>query len=83
MGCQESQTHKQEEQIRIRPKEKEAKKTLEAKVVLLGDPNVGKSSIAQRFCKHIFSNQHIFREELLLKYYRLLWAAVKKFFYME
>ena len=59
MGCQESQTHKQEEQIRIRPKEKEAKKTLEAKVVLLGDPNVGKSSIAQRFCKHIFSNQHI------------------------
>ena len=26
MGCQESQTHKQEEQIRIRPKEKEAKK---------------------------------------------------------
>lgn len=59
MGCQESHTQKQEEQIRIRPKEKEAKKTLEAKVVLLGDPNVGKSSIAQRFCKNIFSNQHI------------------------
>ena len=59
MGCQESHTQKQEEQSRIRPKEKEAKKTLEAKVVLLGDPNVGKSSIAQRFCKNIFSNQHI------------------------
>lgn len=59
MGCQESQSQKPEEQIRIRPKEKETKKTLEAKVVLLGDPNVGKSSIAQRFCKNIFSNQHI------------------------
>ena len=35
------------------------KKTIEAKVVLLGDQNVGKSSIAQRFCKNIFSNQHI------------------------
>lgn len=59
MGCDNSKTTKKEETLKMRPKEKEAKKTLEAKVVLLGDPNVGKSSIAQRFCKNVFSNQHI------------------------
>ncbi len=31
---------------------------LEAKVVLLGDSGVGKSSIAQRYCKNIFSESH-------------------------
>ena len=59
MGCDNSKTTKKEETLKMRPKEKEAKKTLEAKVALLGDPNVGKSSIAQRFCKNVFSNQHI------------------------
>ena len=59
MGSDNSKTTKKEETLKMRPKEKEAKKTLEAKVVLLGDPNVGKSSIAQRFCKNVFSNQHI------------------------
>ncbi len=31
---------------------------IEAKVVLLGDSGVGKSSIAQRYCKDIFTNSH-------------------------
>ena len=31
---------------------------LEAKVVLLGDSGVGKSSIAARYCKNIFSDSH-------------------------
>ena len=31
---------------------------IEAKVVLLGDSGVGKSSIAQRFCKNMFSTDH-------------------------
>jgi small GTP-binding protein len=34
-------------------------KPIEAKIVLLGDQNVGKSSIAQRFCKNLFTGQHI------------------------
>ena len=60
MGCNNDKSAKSDDApLKIRPKEKEAKKSLEAKVVLLGDPNVGKSSIAQRFCKNIFSNQHI------------------------
>lgn len=33
-------------------------KVIEAKVVLLGDSGVGKSSIAQRFWKNIFPDQH-------------------------
>lgn len=33
-------------------------RVLEAKVVLLGDSGVGKSSIAQRYCKNIFSESH-------------------------
>ena len=31
---------------------------IEAKVVLLGDSGVGKSSIAQRYCKDIFPDSH-------------------------
>lgn len=38
---------------------KEENKPLEAKIVLLGDQNVGKSSIAQRFCKNLFSGQYV------------------------
>ena len=33
-------------------------KIIEAKVVLLGDSGVGKSSIAQRYCKNFFSESH-------------------------
>lgn len=42
-----------------KPTFKDDNKTIESKVVLLGDQNVGKSSIAQRFCKNIFSDQYI------------------------
>jgi Ras-related protein Rab-5C len=38
---------------------KEENKPLEAKIVLLGDQNVGKSSIAQRFCKNLFTGQYV------------------------
>lgn len=38
---------------------KDDSKPLEAKVVLLGDQNVGKSSIAQRFCKNEFTTSYI------------------------
>jgi len=39
-------------------KDKSAASIIEAKVVLLGDSGVGKSSIAQRFCRGIFSESH-------------------------
>jgi small GTP-binding protein len=39
--------------------EKEQVKPMEAKVVLLGDQNVGKSSLAQRYCKNLFTGQHV------------------------
>lgn len=38
---------------------KEENKPLEAKIVLLGDQNVGKSSIAQRFCRNLFAEKYI------------------------
>lgn len=38
---------------------KDENKPLEAKIVLLGDQNVGKSSIAQRFCKNLFTGQYV------------------------
>lgn len=38
---------------------KDESKPLEAKIVLLGDQNVGKSSIAQRFCKNLFTGQYV------------------------
>jgi len=31
---------------------------IEAKVILLGDSGVGKSSIATRYCKDLFNEQH-------------------------
>lgn len=38
---------------------KDDSKPIEAKIVLLGDQNVGKSSIAQRFCKNLFTGQYV------------------------
>jgi small GTP-binding protein len=60
-NCITPQTKKEDNPIKIRntmQSEKE-KKPLETKVVLLGDQNVGKSSISQRFCKNIFTGVHI------------------------
>lgn len=49
--------------IKIKPDHfeytKEENKPLEAKIVLLGDQNVGKSSIAQRFAKNLFTGQYV------------------------
>ena len=60
MGCQNSKNVQQEGNSLLNTrKDNQAKKAWEKKVVLLGDPNVGKSSIAQRFCKNVFSNTHI------------------------
>jgi len=62
-GCNGKQTARNnEDQLKIRPnltQEKEQAKPLEAKIVLLGDQNVGKSSIAQRYCKNLFTGQHV------------------------
>ena len=60
MGCNNTKED-QTNPLKIRTEEKktEKKKTMETKIVLLGDQNVGKTSIAQRFCKNIFSNKHI------------------------
>jgi small GTP-binding protein len=39
--------------------EKDSSKPIEAKIVLLGDQSVGKSSIAQRYCKNQFTGAHV------------------------
>lgn len=39
--------------------EKDQNKPIEVKVVLLGDQFVGKSSIAQRFCKNVYTGQYV------------------------
>ena len=65
MGCNNSpepkKTIKDENAIRIKPtpKEEEKLKVLEVKIVLLGNINVGKTSIASRYCKNSFNEHHI------------------------
>ena len=66
MGCNnssQSNTNKPSEESTLRikstPKEEEKTKILEAKIVLLGDVNVGKTSIASRYCKNSFNEHHI------------------------
>jgi len=62
-GCGSKETPKaNEEKIKIRQNnglDKDQSKPIEAKLVLFGEQNVGKSSIAQRFCKNIFTGQHV------------------------
>ena len=54
MGCGGSkQKNKHQKQLRAPKKESQ-----ECKIVLLGDAAVGKSSIAQRFCKDLFSDKY-------------------------
>ena len=63
MGCNSStQTdNKQDSALRIKSTSKEEEKTkpIEAKIVLLGDVSVGKTSIASRYCKNSFNEHHI------------------------
>ena len=66
MGCNNSpqpikDNTKEESTLRIKatPKEEEKTKILEAKIVLLGDVSVGKTSIASRYCKNSFNEHHI------------------------
>ena len=66
MGCNNSapttpNQKNDENTLRIKsvPKEEEKVKTLETKIVLLGDVSVGKTSIASRYCKNSFNDYHI------------------------
>ena len=66
MGCNNSpppqEGNSEEKTIRIKPKsqeEEKEKKALEVKIVLLGNINVGKTSIASRYCKNSFNEHHI------------------------
>jgi small GTP-binding protein len=59
MGCDSNKQKPLENKEQLKIKEKETKKNFEAKIVLIGEQNVGKSSIAQRFCKNSFSSQHV------------------------
>ena len=40
------------------PQDRESAQAIEAKVVLLGDQSVGKSCIAQRYCKNVFTDAY-------------------------
>ena len=66
MGCNTSsqsniKNPSEESTLRIKStsKEDEKTKTIETKIVLLGDVNVGKTSIASRYCKNSFNDHHI------------------------
>ena len=66
MGCNnspQSNTNKPSEESTLRikstPNEDIKTKTVEAKIVLLGDVSVGKTSIASRYCKNSFNDHHI------------------------
>ena len=63
MGCKSTNINKpkKESALRIKstPKEEENIKIIEAKIVILGDVSVGKTSIASRYCKNSFNEHHI------------------------
>ena len=66
MGCNSSSNRNinkpsEDSALRIKSASKEDEKTkiIEAKIVLLGDVNVGKTSIASRYCKNSFNDHHI------------------------
>jgi len=61
-GSKEAAPKANDEKIKMRQNnslDKDQSKPIEAKLVLFGEQNVGKSSIAQRFCKNIFTGQHV------------------------
>ena len=60
MGCGNS-NQKRDPKLQVKadtPKKQESKE-LEIKICLLGDVNVGKTSIASRFCKNSFNDNYI------------------------
>ena len=66
MGCHnsnKSNTNKPSENLSLRikstQKENNKSKIIETKIVLLGDVSVGKTSIASRYCKNLFNDNHI------------------------
>ena len=66
MGCHnsnKSNTNKPTENLSLRikstQKENNKSKIIETKIVLLGDVSVGKTSIASRYCKNLFNDNHI------------------------
>lgn len=63
-GCSSKNSTSKQQNLNVKLKTdnstiKEENKPLEVKIVLLGDQNVGKSSIAQRFCKNLFTGQYV------------------------
>ena len=65
MGCNntKSKTNKPSENLSLRIRSTQNddnnSKIIEAKIVLLGDVMVGKTSIASRYCKNFFNESHI------------------------
>ena len=61
MGCKSSNNNKKNSNVTnsLKISTPIPKKTMEAKIVLLGDQNVGKSSIAQRYCRNVFTDKHV------------------------
>ena len=60
MGCGESKKKGSPNlQVRTDTPKKQESKELEIKICLLGDVNVGKTSIASRFCKNSFNENYI------------------------
>ena len=61
MGCGESKQKKGTANLNIKEetKKKSEVKEFEIKICLLGDVNVGKTSIASRFCKNSFNENYI------------------------
>jgi len=57
MGCQNTKK-KQDPKNRLRTKGECEQDAIECKIVLLGDAGVGKSSIAERFCKNEFNDKY-------------------------
>ena len=60
MGCK-SQTlkNKKESQKRFQISQSQLKKSLEVKIVLLGDQKIGKSSIVHRYYKNLFIEKQV------------------------
>ena len=63
MGCNNSKAKQENQKEGLKVKEVAKKKTetkeYEIKICLLGDVSVGKTSIASRFCKGVFSENYI------------------------